>query len=113
MNDQQLQAARNDMIRWLSHPHELAKKPARIDHTEMFEYNNLRFYIFRYKTTLLGNWLLGVSGGFEGDHLSPCGHTFSEMAPYDVSTARNESIRMVNSIMEYWKEQARKCQEQE
>lgn len=45
----------------------------------MFEYNNLRFYIFRYKTTLLGNWLLGVSGGFEGDRLSPCGHTLSEV----------------------------------
>ena len=57
------------------------KAPARIECTGTFELHGLRYYLFRYKKTLLGSWLLGVCGGYEGDELEHCGHVWSEMEP--------------------------------
>mgnify|MGYP006979826385 FL=1 len=51
------------MKEWLAHPQELGKAPARIECTGTFELHGLRYYLFRYKKTLLGSWLLGVCGG--------------------------------------------------
>lgn len=59
----------------------------------------LRYYLFRYKKTLLGSWLLGVCGGYEGDELEHCGHVWSEMEPYDESTAVEKATAMVEMIM--------------
>ena len=53
------------MKEWLAHPQELGKAPARIECTGTFELHGLRYYLFRYKKTLLGSWLLGVCGGYE------------------------------------------------
>ncbi len=35
--------------------------------------------------------------------LVPCGHTFSDFQIYDEKTAKEECIKMVRNIMEYWK----------
>ena len=34
--------------------------------------------------------------------LVPCGHTFSDFQIYDEKTAKEECIKMVRNIMEYW-----------
>lgn len=87
MNQKQIDAARQAMTEWLAHPQELGKAPAKIEYTETFELHDMRYYIFRYKKSMLGKWLLGVCGGYEGDELEHCGHVFSEMEEYDESTA--------------------------
>ena len=69
----------------------------------------MHYYIFKFKASLLGKWLVGVCGGFEDDDLEPCGHIFSNMQEYNETTAKNECITMVENIMAYWKEQAAKC----
>ena len=106
MAQTQENAALQTMKEWLAHPQELGKAPARIECTGTFELHGLRYYLFRYKKTLLGSWLLGVCGGYEGDELEHCGHVWSEMEPYDESTAVEKATAMVEMIRAYWMQQA-------
>lgn len=73
-----------------------------------FGYNEMRCCIFKFKTGALGGWLVGLCGGFEGDDPEPCGHTFSEMQPYRKPNVQSDCIAMVEKIMVYWKERAKK-----
>jgi len=102
MNEQQKQAATQAMIGWLAHPQELGKRPAAIACVGEFALHEMRYYMFKYKKSLLGKWLLGVCGGYEGDEPDHCGHVFSEMEPYDPATAQEKSIEMVENIRAYW-----------
>ena len=111
MNSRQLFAAQENMVEWLADPHELGKKPSKIECAGEFDLHDMHYYIFKYKTGLLGSWLVGVSGGFEEDDLEPCGHTFSEMQKYDAATAQGDCIAMVEKIRAYWMEQAKKFQQ--
>ena len=108
MEKEQLNAAREAMIEWLADPHELGKRPSRIECAGEFDYNEMRYYIFKFKVGLFGKWLVGVCGGFEDDDLTPCGHIFSDMQEYNEHTAQSDCIAMVERIMAYWMEQAKK-----
>ncbi len=110
MNKEQLEHAESEMINWLSHPAELGKKPAKIECAKEFDYNGLHYYIFKYKKSTLGKWLLGVCGGYDGDDLENCGHVFSEMEEYNENNAEQMAVKMVDSVIEYWKEQAEKAE---
>lgn len=108
MNQKQFLAAQEAMITWLSDPHELGKRPSKIECAGEFDYNEMHYYIFKFKAGVFGGWLVGVCGGFEEDDLEPCGHIFSDMQAYNAATAQDECIAMVEKIMAYWKEQAKK-----
>ena len=111
MNQKQIDAARQAMTEWLAHPQELGKAPAKIAYTETFDLHDMRYYIFRYKKSMLGKWLLGVCGGYEGDELEHCGHVFSEMEEYDESTAVESAKNMVEMIRSYWMQQAEEAED--
>lgn len=103
----QQQAAMQSMIDWLSDERELGQKPSRIEIAGDFDLHDMHYYIFKYKKTLLGKWLLGVCGGYESpSDTEHCGHIFSEMQPYNPATAEQEAIAMVEMIREYWMKQA-------
>ncbi|KOP68535.1 hypothetical protein AMS62_27335 [Bacillus sp. FJAT-18019] len=103
----QQQAAKDSMIEWLMNEQELGHKPSRIELAGEFDLHDMHYYIFKYKKTLLGKWLLGVCGGYENSSdTEHCGHVFSEMQPYNAATAEEESIHMVEMIREYWMQQA-------
>ncbi len=87
MNTEQMKAAMESMKGWLAHPQELGKSPAKIECAGSFEQNGMRYYIFKYKKGLLGKWLLGVCGGYEGEALGHCGHVFSLMEEFLQETA--------------------------
>ncbi len=105
MNEKQCQAALSNMAEWLSHPGELGKAPSKIELVEAFEHNGMIYYAFKFKSGMLGKWLLGVSGGYEGDGLETCGHTFSNLEPYAPETARQDCIAMIENIVAYRKPQ--------
>ena len=105
-NREQLGAAQAVMENWLAHPSELGKKPVRIQCAGGFDYNEMHYYIFRFKESILGKWLVGVCGGFEGDSTEHCGHVFSEFQEYNQETAEDECIGMVKMIMDYWMQEA-------
>ena len=103
----QQQAALEAMEEWLSHPQELGKAPAKMEVAGEFDLHGGHYYILKYKKSLLGKWLVGVCGFEDGETLEPCGHTFSEMEPYDPDTAQEKCEAMVEAIRQYWMDQAR------
>ncbi len=52
-----------------------------------------------------------MNGGYEGDSLSDCGHTFSEMEPYDEKTAVKDATALVEMVRSYWREQAKQAED--
>lgn len=111
MNQNQYESALNEMTSWLAHPQELGKEPAKIELAKEFDYEELHYYIFKYKKTLRGKWLLGVCGGYEEDSLENCGHTFSEMEEYRERTAEEDAVKLIEYVKSYWKEQAEQEEE--
>lgn len=107
MNQKQQEIAQQDMVEWLADPQELGKKPSKIECAGDFELYEMHYYIFKFKTGLLSQWLVGVSGGYEGDGLEPCGHTFSDMKKYNAATAKDDCIAMIERLRAYWMEQAK------
>jgi len=108
MHKEQLNAAQKAMTAWLSDPHALGKKPNKIECAGEFDFNEMHYYIFKFKAGVFGKWLVGVCGGFEDGDLEPCGHIYSDMQEYNEATAQNECIAMVEKIMAYWMEQAKR-----
>ena len=106
MNEKQKQEACRAMSEWLSHPSELGKAPFRIECAGEFDIEGLRYYIFKFKKSLLGDWLLGVCGGYEENSDEHCGHVFSEMEKYDEKTAEELAKNIVENIRSYWIRQA-------
>lgn len=103
MNSQR-EVATAVMEEWLSHPKELGRKPAKLEIAGEFDLHDLHYYIFKFKKTFLGSWKVAVCGGYEGDGLGHCGHIYSEMEPYDPSTAQEKCVAMVEKIRQYWTE---------
>lgn len=111
MNKEQLQAAENAMVEWLSHQGELGKAPYKIKHAKTFELHELQYYVFKFKKALFGEWMLGVCGGYENDGLEHCGHIFSEYKKYSDPTAVSDATEIVEKIRAYWMEKARQHEE--
>lgn len=103
MNTEQMHAAQEAMVNWLSHPSELGKPPAMIECVGTFDLQEMHYYLFRFKKGFLGSWLLGVCGGYVGEELEHCGHVFSEMQKYDPKTAVQQATDMVERIRAHWK----------
>lgn len=103
---EQEDAAIESLSNWLEHPSELGKKPSKIELAGNFELDGLKYYIIKYKKNILGNWLVGVAGGYEENSLETVGHTFSEFKEYKEETAKAECTKMVNMIKDYWKARA-------
>ena len=101
MNKEQLNAATEAMIEWLAHPAELGKVPAKIECAGEFDLYEMHYYIFKYKKSALGKWMLGVCGGYEDDGTENCGHVFSEMKEYHEATAEEDAIALVEYVREY------------
>ena len=94
------------MEEWLSHPQELGKKPARLEIEGEFDLHDLHYYIFKFKKSVFDSWRVAVCGGYEGNSLGHCGHIYSEMEPYDPSTAEEKCVAMVEKMRQYWMERA-------
>lgn len=113
MNEKQMHAAKDSMLKWLEDPHELGKRPHKIELSGEFDLHGMHYYIFRFKPGMFSKWLVGVSGGFEGDDLEPCGHTYSEMKEYTAENAQQDCVEMVEMIRAYWMEQAKQYARQQ
>jgi len=49
-----MEAAKKNMVIWLSDPHELGREPRKIEYAGNFELHDMRYYFFKFKTCLLG-----------------------------------------------------------
>lgn len=102
MNASQMTAAQLLMTTWLAHPRELGKPPHAIRCMGDFEHKGRRYYIFKFRKGLLSPWLLGVSGGYEGDSLESPGHVLSHMKPYRHASAETDCKAMADLLQAYW-----------
>jgi len=95
----QQQAATQAMIEWLENDDRFGKRPSKIECAGQLTLNDMQYYLFRYKKSLLGKWLLGVCGGYRSaSDTEHCGHVFSDMQPYEPGTAEQEAITMVDKL---------------
>ena len=111
MNKEQQKAATDAMIEWLAHPAELGKSPAKIECAGEFDLHEMHYYIFKYKKSMLGKWLLGICGGYGDDGLEHCGHVFSEMEEYHEATAAGQAAALVEKVRQYYMDRAKKIEE--
>lgn len=106
MNMKQREAAQQAMEQWLEHPEELGKKPFKIQCAKEFDLHDLHYYVFKFKAKMLGDWMMGVCGGYEEGETEHCGHVYSKMQKYNDDTAVDEAIAIVEEIRAYWMRQA-------
>ena len=111
MKREQLKAAEKAMKAWLSHPNELGKDPHKLECVKEFDLHDMHYYVFRFKEKMLGEWKLGVCGGYEEDSLEHSGHLFSDYKKYDENTAVSDAIEIVERIRSYWMERAKEQEE--
>ena len=89
-----------EMVKWLSHESELGHLPAEIELAGEFDFHDLHYYIYKYKKSSGGPWLLGVAGGYGRRNLNHCGHVFSGMEEYFSETAEEKAIALVEMLRE-------------
>ena len=104
MDKRQMSAALESLSEWLSDKERLGAAPAAIECAGEFDLDGLRYYIFKFRRALEGEWLIGISGGYKAGSLTNCGHIFSEMDPYVERTARESGVMMAQFIRDFMRE---------
>ena len=91
------------VIEWLEHPSELGKKPFAIEFTSQFKTeDDIECMIFKYKKSLVSPWLLAIA--------SDSG-IFSEQEKYDPATEKEDALKLVEFLKQYWKNKAAEIEE--
>ena len=99
-NKDQILEAKESLINWLSHSHELGKKPVKIEYCMSFvDEDEIECMIFKYKKTLLSKWLLGI--------VSDSG-VFSCFKEYRKDQQIKDAKEILEMLKEYWKNEAKK-----
>lgn len=89
---------KQNVIKWLEHPHELGCKPNKIEFTNEFtDEDGIQCMIFKYKKSILSPWLLAIA--------SDSG-IFSRMEKYDQKTEVEDAKVLIAFLKEFWKNQA-------
>ena len=96
MEEQKNEALRA-MTEWLKQPSAMGKKPIHIEYADAFDYNGLRYYIFKFKKSIFGKWLLGVCGGYRRGSTKNCGHIASRFELYDAISAVEAATSLVEA----------------
>jgi hypothetical protein len=110
----QYEVAKKAMIDWLSFPGELGKEPELIECTKKFTYDNLAFYIFKFKKNDSDEkWILGVNGGYEENSEESGGQPFSDGKEYVKETEEEDAVKIIEMIRHYWKVRAQEIIEKE
>lgn len=93
------------VIEWLMYPSELGCKPKAIKYTKHFKTNDgIECKIFKYKKSMFSPWLLAIS--------SESG-IFSEMQRYNPSTEIEDATKLVEYLIQFWKNKANEFKERE
>ena len=94
MEEQKNEALRA-MEQWLKQSETMGKKPSHIEFVDSFDYNGLRYYIFKFRKGVLSKWLLGVCGGYRRGSLKNCGHIISRFEVYNAISAVETATGLV------------------
>lgn len=113
MNREQMNAAMESLSEWLEEPQQLGREPVKIKCVGEFDLHDLHYYIFKFKKGILGRWLLGVCGGYQGDKMDHCGHVGSDMHEYAEECDEEDAIEIIEKILARQEKKTEKEQKKE
>ncbi len=102
----QQELAIQEMTQWLALSPKFQKLPVKIEIAGEFDLYGRHYYIIRFKKSLLGPWLLGVSGGFSDEEDRTVKYTASQFGEYQAKTARDKARVMIANLVEQERHQA-------
>ena len=105
MNLFQQKTASDAMASWLAKAGNLGKAPKKIICCGQFDLHGMLFYVYKFKVSFFGKWIVGVSGGFENSSTDSCDYVYSKMEPYCEGTAIADCRAMVEWLREQKKQQ--------
>lgn len=107
MNNDQLNIAQNALIEWLKGREEMnGKAPSKIEYAFVIrdeELQNRIFFVFKFKKSALGKWIIGVAGGFPDEQSTECSYIFSgfDDFPNNKDEAIDLAFNMAGFIIQY------------
>ncbi|MCM1101003.1 MAG: DUF4241 domain-containing protein [Acetatifactor muris] len=104
MNNAQIKMTQEMLCEWLTEREEMeGKAPAKLEFAFAIrdERTNLIFFVFKFKKTARGKWLIGVGGGFPDEESTDCMAVFSgfDEFPEDEEEAVELAFKMASYIL--------------
>ena len=107
MNDKQREIAQNALCKWLSEQEQMSgQPPKKIEYAFALkddENNGRIFFVFKFKKTAIGKYLIGIAGGFEDEDSTEVSAIFSgfDEFPSNRDAAVELAFRMIDFILRY------------
>lgn len=107
MNEKQRDIAQRALCEWLAEQDETdGKPPKKIEFAYALkddEHGDRIFFVFRFKKSALGKWLIGIAGGFPDEESTDCSAVFSgfDEFPADKDEAVGLAFRMIDFILNF------------
>lgn len=107
MNEKQKEIAQKALCEWLSKQEQMGgKPPKKIEFAFALkdDQNNDRiFFVFKFKKSAVGKYLIGIAGGFEDEESTECGLVFSgfDEFPDDRDSAVELAFKMIDFIIQF------------
>ncbi len=107
MNDNQKNIAQKALCEWLTEQEQMdGKPPKKIEYAFALkddEHDGLIFFVFKFKKSSIGKWLIGVAGGFPDEESTDCTAVFSGLDefPSDKDEAIELAFKMTDFILHF------------
>ena len=107
MNEKQKEIAKQALSEWLSAQEQMSGlPPKKIEYAFALkdDQDNERIYfVFKFKKTAIGKWLIGIAGGFEDEESTECDTVFSgfDEFPDDRDAAIELAFKMIDFTKMY------------
>ncbi len=107
MNEKQKEIAQNALCEWLTGREEMdGKPPKKVEFAFALkddEHDNMIFFVFKFKKSAIGKYLIGIAGGFPDEESADCNAVFSgfDEFPADKDEAVGLAFRMIDFILNF------------
>lgn len=107
MNDKQRALAQRSLCEWLSAREEMGGKPPKkiecVYALKDDQNNDLIFFVFKFKKSAVGKYLIGIAGGFPDEESTDCSAVFSgfDEFPDNESEAVELAFKMIDFIQRF------------
>lgn len=111
MNNKQIEIAKNALLEWLSAQEQMSgQPPKKIEYAfalkddyvdDKVQRDGDIFFVFRFKKTAIGKWLIGISGGFEDEESEKCDTIFSGFDEFPAN--KDEAVGLAFKMIDFAK----------
>ena len=107
MNEKQKELAQNALCEWLAEREEMGgKPPKKIEFAFALkdeQNGDLIFFVFKFKKSAMGKWIIGIAGGFPDEQSTDCSAIFSgfDEFPAKEDDAIELAFGMIDFILQF------------